>query len=127
MKLIERRVTLIGQFMNIQGYSLEKLQKDVMAGVIVGVISIPLGMAFAIASGVSPEYGLYTTIIAGILVSIFGGSNFQIAGPTGAFIPILLAIVLQYGYEQLLIAGFMAGVRKKQDLTLWKSWAQKDI
>lgn len=96
--------------MNIQGYSLEKLQKDVMAGVIVGVISIPLGMAFAIASGVSPEYGLYTTIIAGILVSIFGGSNFQIAGPTGAFIPILLAIVLQYGYEQLLIAGFMAGV-----------------
>src|SRR5690625_3406547 len=67
-------------------------------------------MAFAIASGVKPEYGLYTTIIAGILVALLGGSRFQIAGPTGAFIPILLAIVLQYGYENLLIAGFLAGV-----------------
>ncbi|MET3506929.1 SulP family inorganic anion transporter [Halalkalibacter oceani] len=92
-----------------RGYSLETFQKDAMAGIIVGVISIPLGMAFAIASGVSPEYGLYATIIAGIIVSLLGGSTFQIAGPTGAFIPILLAIVLQYGYEQLLIAGFMAG------------------
>lgn len=67
-------------------------------------------MAFAIASGVKPEYGLYTTIIAGFLVAVLGGSRFQIAGPTGAFIPILLAIVLQYGYEELLIAGFLAGI-----------------
>lgn len=67
-------------------------------------------MAFAIASGVNPEYGIYTTIIAGFLVAILGGSRFQIAGPTGAFIPILLAIVLQYGYEELLIAGFLAGI-----------------
>src|SRR5690625_4962551 len=67
-------------------------------------------MAFAIASGVKPEYGLYTTVIAGLLVAIFGGSKFQVAGPTGAFIPILLAIVLQYGYEDLLIAGFLAGI-----------------
>lgn len=67
-------------------------------------------MAFAIASGVKPEYGLYTTIIAGFIVAILGGSRFQIAGPTGAFIPILLAIVLQYGYEELLIAGFLAGI-----------------
>ena len=64
-------------------------------------MAIPLGMAFAIASGVKPEYGLYTTIIAGLLVALLGGSRFQIAGPTGAFIPILLAIVLQYGYEDL--------------------------
>ncbi|OZU87655.1 sodium-independent anion transporter [Virgibacillus indicus] len=71
---------------------------------------MPLGMAFAIASGVKPEYGLYTTIIAGLLVALLGGSRFQIAGPTGAFIPILLAIVLQYGYENLLIAGFLAGI-----------------
>src|SRR5690625_6070406 len=71
---------------------------------------MPLGMAFAIASGVSPEYGLYTTIIAGLLVALLGGSRFQVAGPTGAFIPILLAIVLQYGYEDLLIAGFLAGI-----------------
>lgn len=76
----------------------------------VGIVAIPLGMAFAIASGVKPEYGLYTTIIAGLLVALLGGSRFQIAGPTGAFIPILLAIVLQYGYENLLIAGMLAGV-----------------
>ena len=81
-----------------------------IAGITVGIVAIPLGMAFAIASGVKPEYGLYTTIIAGLLVALLGGSRFQIAGPTGAFIPILLAIVLQYGYEDLLIAGFLAGI-----------------
>src|SRR5690625_4593167 len=86
------------------------LRKDLIAGITVGVVAIPLGMAFAIASGVKPEYGLYTTIIAGLLVALLGGSRFQIAGPTGAFIPILLAIVLQYGYEDLLVAGFLAGI-----------------
>nr|WP_275899490.1 SulP family inorganic anion transporter [Bacillus piscicola] len=86
------------------------MKKDLIAGVTVGIVAIPLGMAFAIASGVKPEYGLYTTIIAGILVALFGGSRYQVAGPTGAFIPILLAIVLQYGYEDLLIAGFLAGI-----------------
>ena len=88
----------------------KKFQKDLISGLIVGIVAIPLGMAFAIASGVKPEYGLYTTIVAGILISLFGGSKFQIGGPTGAFIPILFAIVMQYGYENLLIAGFMAGV-----------------
>lgn len=92
------------------GYSAQSLRKDLVSGLIVGVIAIPLGMAFAIASGVKPEYGIYTTIIAGILVSLLGGSRFQIGGPTGAFIPILFAIVMQYGYENLLVAGFMAGV-----------------
>src|SRR5690625_5208541 len=86
------------------------LKRDLVAGVTVGIVAMPLGMAFAIASGVSPEYGLYTTIIAGLLVALLGGSRFQIGGPTGAFIPILLAIVMQYGYENLLIAGFLAGV-----------------
>src|SRR5699024_7830349 len=86
------------------------IRKDLIAGLTVGVVAIPLGMAFAIASGVKPEYGLYTTIIAGLLVALFDGSRFQVAGPTGAFIPILLAIVLQYGYEDLLIAGFLAGI-----------------
>ncbi len=85
-------------------------RKDLIAGITVGIVAIPLGMAFAIASGVKPEYGLYTTIIAGLIVALLGGSRFQIAGPTGAFIPILLAIVLQYGYEDLLIAGFLAGI-----------------
>jgi len=92
------------------GYNREAFRKDLLSGVIVGIIAIPLGMAFAIASGVKPEYGLYTTIVAGILISLFGGSRFQIGGPTGAFIPILLVIVLQYGYENLLLAGFMAGI-----------------
>lgn len=91
-------------------YHAAAFRKDLISGLIVGIIAIPLGMAFAIASGVKPEYGLYTTIIAGILISLLGGSRFQIGGPTGAFIPILFAIVLQYGYENLLIAGFLAGI-----------------
>jgi sulfate permease, SulP family len=93
-----------------QGYSLHALQKDLISGIVVGVIAIPLGMAFAIASGVNPEYGIYTTIIAGILISLFGGSKYQIGGPTGAFIPILFGIVMTYGFENLLIAGFLAGI-----------------
>lgn len=100
------KISWSGRF---QGYNGKKLQKDLISGLIVGIVAIPLGMAFAIASGVKPEYGLYTTIIAGILISLFGGSKFQIGGPTGAFIPILFAIVMQYGYDNLLIAGFMAG------------------
>ncbi|WHY02904.1 SulP family inorganic anion transporter [Neobacillus sp. DY30] len=91
-------------------YSLTHVPKDVFSGLIVGVIAIPLGMAFAIASGVKPEYGIYTTIVAGILISLCGGSKYQIGGPTGAFIPILFGIVMTYGYENLLIAGFLAGI-----------------
>ncbi|QIZ07871.1 sulfate permease [Priestia megaterium] len=91
-------------------YSLRSVPKDLLSGLIVGVIAIPLGMAFAIASGVKPEYGIYTTIFAGILISLFGGSKYQIGGPTGAFIPILFGIVMTYGYDNLLIAGFMAGI-----------------
>ncbi|MFC0301696.1 SulP family inorganic anion transporter [Virgibacillus soli] len=92
------------------GLTKRDIRQDLVAGVTVGIVAMPLGMAFAIASGVKPEYGLYTTVIAGILVAIFGGSKYQIAGPTGAFIPILLAIVLEHGYENLLIAGFLAGI-----------------
>lgn len=96
-----------GRFAN---YSLQKFQKDILSGVIVGVIAIPLAMAFAIASGVKPEYGIYTACIAGILISLFGGSKFQIGGPTGAFVPILFGIVVTYGYADLLLAGFLAGI-----------------
>ncbi|NRD79137.1 sulfate permease [Bacillus sp. BRMEA1] len=91
-------------------YNLSHLRKDAVAGLIVGIVAIPLAMAFAIASGVRPEYGLYTTIIAGIMISLFGGSKYQIAGPTGAFVPVLLGVVMQFGYEKLLIAGFLAGI-----------------
>lgn len=93
-----------------EGYSFDHFKKDLLSGTIVGIIAVPLAMSFAIASGVKPEYGIYTAIIAGILISLLGGSKFQIGGPTGAFVPILLGVVLVYGYENLLIAGLMAGV-----------------
>ena len=93
-----------------QGYNMKGFQKDLTAGLVVGVVAIPLGLAFSIASGVEPIYGLYTTIIAGILISLLGGSKYQIGGPTGAFVPLLFGIVMQYGYESLLIAGFLAGI-----------------
>ncbi|EQC0677612.1 SulP family inorganic anion transporter [Listeria innocua] len=94
----------------VKGYTWARFRKDLLAGIIVGIIALPLGMSFAIASGVKPEYGIYSSFVAGIIVSIFGGSRFQIAGPTGAFIPVLLGIVLTYGYQDLLVAGMMAGV-----------------
>ncbi|MDM5249833.1 sulfate permease [Lysinibacillus sp. G4S2] len=93
-----------------EGYSIHHLKKDLISGTIVGIVALPLAMSFAIASGVKPEYGIYTAVIAGILISIFGGSKYQIGGPTGAFVPILLGIVISYGYENLLIAGLMAGI-----------------
>jgi len=82
---------------------------NIVSGVIVGVVALPLSMAFAIASGVKPEQGLYTAIIAGLAVSLFGGSRLQIAGPTGAFIVILAAITAKYGVDGLQIATIMAG------------------
>jgi SulP family sulfate permease len=84
--------------------------RNVISGVIVGVVALPLAMAFAIASGVKPEQGIYTSIIAAIVVSLFGGSRVQIAGPTGAFIVILAGIVQQYGISGLQIATLMAGI-----------------
>lgn len=93
-----------------QGYSMKGFQKDLTAGLVVGVVAIPLGLAFSIASGVEPIYGLYTSVIAGILISLLGGSKYQIGGPKGAFVPLLFGIVMQYGYENLLIAGFLAGM-----------------
>ncbi len=83
---------------------------NIIAGLIVGVVALPLAMAFAIASGVKPEQGIYTAIVAGIAVSLFGGSRVQIAGPTGAFIVILSGIVATHGVEGLQIATLMAGV-----------------
>lgn len=84
--------------------------RNLVAGAIVGVVALPLSMAFAIASGVRPEQGLYTAIIAGIVVSLFGGSRVQIAGPTGAFIVILAGVVAQFGVAGLMLATLMAGV-----------------
>ncbi len=83
---------------------------NIVAGLIVGIVALPLAMAFAIASGVKPEQGLYTAIIAGLIVGIFGGSRVQIAGPTGAFIVILASITAQYGVDGLQIATLFAGL-----------------
>jgi SulP family sulfate permease len=83
---------------------------NIVAGLIVGVVALPLAMAFAIASGVKPEQGLYTSIIAGVTVALLGGSRIQIAGPTGAFIVILAGVVAQFGVAGLLLATLMAGV-----------------
>jgi sulfate permease, SulP family len=84
--------------------------RNIVAGVVVGVVALPLAMAFAIASGAKPEQGLYTAIVAGLLVSMLGGSRVQIAGPTGAFVVILAGITAQYGIDGLQIATLLAGV-----------------
>jgi SulP family sulfate permease len=84
--------------------------RNIVSGIIVGVVALPLAMAFAIASGAKPEQGIYTAIIAGVTVSLFGGSRLQIAGPTGAFIVVLAAITAKYGINGLQIATIMAGI-----------------
>lgn len=93
-----------------RGISKEQLKKDVVAGVIVGIVALPLAVAFAIASGVSPESGLITAIIGGFIVACFGGSRVQIGGPTGAFIILVFGIVQKYGIQGLSVATLMAGV-----------------
>ncbi|GLR19832.1 SulP family inorganic anion transporter [Portibacter lacus] len=91
------------------GISKKQISKDISSGVIVGIVALPLAIAFAIASGVSPEKGLITAIIAGVVISVFGGSRVQIGGPTGAFIVIVYGIVQEYGVNGLTLATFMAG------------------
>jgi sulfate permease, SulP family len=94
---------------SLSSYTKADFLKDLGAGVTVGVIALPLAIGFAIASGVSPQQGLWTAIVAGAVVAALGGSKFQIAGPTGAFVPVLAAIVAQHGYSGLAIATLMAG------------------
>ena len=93
-----------------EGYDIPTFGKDVLAGIIVGIVALPLSIAFAIASGVKPEQGIITAVIAGFLISSLSGSRFQIGGPTGAFIVIVYDIVQKFGYEGLATATIMAGV-----------------
>ena len=93
-----------------EGYSLADLRADGVGGLTVAIVALPLAMALAVASGADPGTGLITAIIAGFLVSALGGSRFQIGGPTGAFIPIVYAIIVAYGYDGLVLATLMAGV-----------------
>lgn len=91
-------------------YSRPQFLNDVMAGIIVGIVALPLAIAFAIASGVKPEQGIYTAVVAGFLISLFSGSRVQIGGPTGAFIIVVFGIVHKFGYQGLMVATIMAGV-----------------
>ena len=94
----------------LKGYNRARLSKDVGAGLTVGVVALPLAMAFAIASGLKPEAGLFTAIIAGFIVAALGGSRVQIGGPAGAFIVIVYGIVERYGVSNLIIATAMSGI-----------------
>ena len=97
-------------FTTLKNYSWKDFSSDAIAGVIVGIVAIPLAIAFGIASGVTPEKGLITAIIAGFVISLLGGSRVQIGGPTGAFVVIVYGIVQKYGVDGLIIATFLAGI-----------------
>ena len=94
----------------LKGYDRTRFIADLGAGITVGIVALPLAMAFAIASGVKPEQGIFTAIIAGFIISALGGSSVQIGGPAGAFIVIVYGIVQRYGLPNLLIATVLAGV-----------------
>ena len=93
-----------------RGYTKRQFSKDLFAGIIVGIVALPLAIAFAVASGVSPEKGLVTAIIAGFIISFLGGSRVQIGGPTGAYIVVVFGIVASYGIDGLIISTIMAGI-----------------
>lgn len=94
----------------MKNYSLALFKKDLFAGITVGIVAVPLALAFAIASGATPSQGIFTAVIAGFFISFLGGSRYQIGGPTGAFVIIIYGIIAQHGYDGLLIATIMAGI-----------------
>src|ERR1700704_2824444 len=94
----------------LKNYTQEQFLADLTAGVTVGIVALPLAMAFGIASGVDPKAGLYTAIVAGFLISALGGSRVQIGGPTGAFVAIVFGVIAQYGLNNLIICTIMSGV-----------------
>ena len=97
-------------FSNMKQYNASQFVKDLISGLIVAIIALPLSIALALASGVGPEKGIYTAIIAGFLISFLGGSRVQIAGPTAAFATIVAGIVAKNGFDGLVIATILAGV-----------------
>src|ERR1700735_4924304 len=94
----------------LRDYSLDKFLRDLIAGVTVGLVALPLAMAFAIASGLTPQAGIYCAIVTGFLVSALGGSKTQIGGPTGAFVVVIAGIVAAHGVDGLFLCTMMAGV-----------------
>ena len=94
----------------MKNYSFSQFTKDVVSGIIVAIIALPLSIALALASGVGPEQGLYTAIVAGFVISLLGGSRVQIAGPTAAFASIVAGIVARNGMDGLVLATILAGI-----------------
>ena len=94
----------------LRGYTARRFTQDLIAGFTVGLVALPLAMALAIASGVPPQAGLYTAVVAGFLISALGGSRTQIGGPTGAFVVIVAGIVVKFGLGGLALVGIMAGI-----------------
>src|SRR5690554_913803 len=92
------------------GYTKSDFRHDILAGLTVGTVAVPLSMALAIATGVAPQHGLYTAIVAGLLIALTGGTRYNVSGPTAAFVVILFPVVQQYGLGGLLIASIMAGI-----------------
>src|SRR5436305_14367619 len=94
----------------VEGYSLRLLRMDVVAGLTVAIVALPLSMAIAVASGVPPERGLYAAIVGGFIVSALGGSRYQVGGPAGAFIVLVAATTTRFGIEGLLLTVFLSGL-----------------
>jgi len=94
----------------LREYNFEKFVHDLIAGMTVGLVALPLAMAFAIASGVPPQAGIYCAIVTGFLISVLGGSKTQIGGPTGAFVVVVLGIISRYGLDGLFMCTLMGGV-----------------
>src|SRR5512138_2952942 len=94
----------------LRGYSKHDFLTDLLAGITVGLVALPLAMAFSIASGLSPQAGIYCAVVTGFLISALGGSRFQIGGPTGAFVVVIAGIVAKYGVDVLFMCTMMAGV-----------------
>ena len=93
-----------------RGYRLEDLRRDLIAGLTVSIVALPLSMALAIASGTTPDKGLYTAIVAGFLISLLGGSRVQIGGPTAAFVPVVFGVIERFGYSGLILCTLLAGL-----------------
>jgi len=110
LRALARRQLLPRMFTAIRGYNRSIAIADISAGVTVGFVALPLAMAFAIASGLPPQAGLYTAIVTGFLVSALGGSRTQIAGPTGAVVVVVAGIVAKHGVDGLFLCAMMAGV-----------------
>src|SRR5437879_11641954 len=96
-------------FLTLRNYNSQSFLSDLIAGLTVGLVALPLAMAFGIASGVSPQAGIYTAVVAGFLISALGGSRLQIGGPTGAFVVIVAGIIAKFGISGLLMVTMMAG------------------